>query len=98
MPLDLGDFPDIVITAFNVFNSLRDTYVPGEMPIYSGKDLTALPVLFDIYGIVHQDEKQFILKVLNILDKEAIEAYRKKLPGKGKKPILPDVTPGSRIK
>ena len=97
MPVELQDFPDIVIIAFEIFNSLRDTYIPSEIPIYSGKDLTSLPVLFDIYGIDTQRSKQFILKTINILDKEAIVAYQKKLPRKGKKPILPDVRGGSRI-
>lgn len=96
MPLELEDFPDIVQIAFDIFNTLRDCYIPGELPIYIGKDLTALPVLYDIYDIRDLDTKQFILKTINILDREAVIAYQKKLPKKGKKPILPDVKGGSR--
>lgn len=96
IPLDLGDFPEIVHIGMAIFNSLRDHYIPAEIPVYTGKDLTALPVLFDIYEITSTVDKEFILRIINILDREAVEAYKKKMPKPTKKPILPDIKGGGR--
>lgn len=97
MPLEMSDFPSIVSLGIHLFNQLRDHYIPGEMPIYSGKDLTALPVLFDIYEITSPIEKEFLLRVINILDTEAVTAARNKAK-KAIKPKVSDVKGGSRIK
>lgn len=103
IPLDLTDFPEIVAVAISIFNGLRDTFIPGEIPQYSGKDITGLPILFDIYEITDTFDKQLILRTINILDGAArltaqkeIERARKKAT-KGK-PSLPDVEGGSRVK
>lgn len=99
MPLDLGDFPPIVATTLSIYNSLRDTYIPGEIPTYNGKDLSSLPVLFDIFDITSKVEKQCIFRLLNIFDTEATIAARKRvekaLQKKPKGP--PSVKGGSRV-
>ncbi|AYJ73274.1 tail assembly chaperone [Proteus phage Stubb] len=59
--------------AFMIFNRLRDTYVPGQMPQYNGKDLSGLPVLFEIYGITDNVEKEEILDLITILDGAAVK-------------------------
>lgn len=94
MPLDLEDFPPIVSLGLTIFNKLSDRYIPGEIPVYSGKDLTALPVLFDIFEVTSQIEKEFILNVINILDKEAITLAHNKL--KKARSKTPAIKPGSR--
>lgn len=97
MPLDITDFPPIVSLGVALFNNLRDHYIPGEVPIYTGKDLTALPVLFDIYEVTSSTEKEFLLRVINILDTEAVKASQRKMK-KTNKPKVPDIKPGSRTK
>lgn len=94
MPLELDDFPPIVALGVTLFNQLRDTYIPGEIPHYSGKDLSALPVLFDIFDVTSSTDKQFLLRIINILDAEAVEAARRKTK---KKPRVPDIKGGSRV-
>jgi len=79
MPLELEDFPDIVGQGLQIFNDLRDTYVPGEYPCYNGKDLSSLEILYNIYEIHDVRERQIILRVINIFDNSAVIAARKKL-------------------
>lgn len=100
MPLDLNDFPPIVLLALNMFNQLRDVYIPGDFPTYIGKDLGALLTLLDIYEITQPRDKQLILKVINILDSAAVTAAKAKIEAvrKKNKPILPEARGGSRTK
>lgn len=81
MPPDLDDFPDYMIMGLDIFNCLPDTYSGGMEPIYTGKDLSALPTLYDIFGI-EKEEKMRIFKVIQFLDtrarKKAISDAKKK--------------------
>lgn len=99
IPLDLEDFPPIIGLSVNVFNQLRDVYIPGEIPVYTGKDLSALNVLLDIYEIHKASDKQMILKVINIFDAAAVKAAKTRIDAiRKKKPILPEARGGSRVK
>ena len=40
-------------------------------PIYSGKNLSALGVLFDTFEVSNAEDKQRILKVIQVLDTRA---------------------------
>lgn len=99
MPLELDDFPEIVTLTLHIYNSLRDTYIPGEIPTYNGKDLSALPVLFDVFDITSKTDKQFIFRLLNIFDTEATIAARKRVEkALNKKPKgPPSIKGGSRV-
>lgn len=66
MPPTLEDFPSYVHQAINLFNTLPDTYSGGMEPIFSGKDFSALPVLFEIYEVGKEDYK-YILDVIQQL-------------------------------
>ena len=88
--MELQDFPEIVQIALTVYNNLSDNYIPGDMPMYLGKDKSALPVIFDIYGVTGAD-KELVLQIINIFDTHAVEASRKKIEklrtkGRGKTP------------
>ncbi len=62
----------------NIYNSLVDCFIPGDFPIFIGKDKAALGVLFDIYGITDPIEKEFVLHIINIFDAKAVDAARKR--------------------
>jgi hypothetical protein len=88
IPPDFYDFPWYIRYAFDIFNYLPDKYMGGGMsaPIYAGKDITALPVLFEAYQVDNPVDKLKIIKSINILDararskaiKEANKASKKK--------------------
>lgn len=81
LPPDLHDFPSYVIVSLDIFNCLPDTYSGGMDPIYSGKNLSALGVLFDTFEVDNAEDKQRILKVIQVLDTRA----RKKAVADAKK-------------
>ena len=73
-PPGVEDFPDIVIDAINVFNSLGDRAYP-EIG-YMGKDYTNLPIWLDIYGI---EDRNLFFQILSKLDAHAIKYSQEKL-------------------
>jgi hypothetical protein len=77
MPPDYGDFPSYVHTAMEIFNSLPDTYSGGMSSVYAGKNISALPVLFEIFEVSNHN-KMKIFEVVSFLDnrarKQAIKA------------------------
>lgn len=85
MPLELDDFPDIVALSLAIYNNLRDSYIPGDMPHYIGKDILALPVLFDLYEITQKIDQQTILDIINIFDTAAVKASKARIDLAAKK-------------
>jgi len=75
-PPDWEDFPDVVILAMNIFNSMGDRVYP-EIG-YIGKDYTNFDFLIKYYGI-EEHTKEFIFELLLWLDSRAIEESQKKL-------------------
>ena len=73
-PPDTEDFPESVLTAINIFNSLGDR-VYGDVG-YVGKDLTNLDFLLDLYA-VQDHEKDWAFELLIFLDRRAIKASQK---------------------
>jgi hypothetical protein len=70
-PLDFNDFPSIVHTSFEIFNQLPDKFLPraeGGTPYYSGKEMTALPMLLDMHIITDTVDKLLVLEFINMLD------------------------------
>lgn len=66
IPPSIEDFPGYVHEAIEIFNTLPDTYSGGMEPVFSGKDLSALQVLFDVYRVEKEDYR-YILDVLRYL-------------------------------
>lgn len=84
MPMDMSDFPEIVHIAVTIYNNLMDCYIPGDIPMFIGKDKSSLQVLFDIYGVL-ESEKELVLQIINIFDTKAVEASRRRVEKLGKK-------------
>lgn len=70
IPPAYEDFPTEVHTAYKMFNDLPDNYTGGQMSIFSGKDYTALPVLFELYSVSSED-RLGIFRIINYLDSKA---------------------------
>lgn len=70
IPPDYSSFPVYVHVAMEIFNALPDTYSGGMSPMYTGKDISSLPVLFDLYLVdKHMQMKTF--EVIRFLDNRA---------------------------
>jgi|TARA_R110000744_G_scaffold80098_1_gene157219 hypothetical protein len=76
IPPEASDFPDIVITALNIYYSLGDRIYPDVG--YIGKDFTTLPILFKIHNIEDYEES-YIMELLLFLDGRTIEKSQKQL-------------------
>lgn len=78
-PPDFEDFPYLVQLSFSLYNMLSDTFIGGGMsdPIFIGKDLGALPVLFDAYEVESKSQRRDIITYIKFIDsklkKEAID-------------------------
>lgn len=66
IPPDASDFSMETLIAFDINSALRDIW-DGMSGSYFGKDLSTLPVLFDIYGITDKYEKLLYMNLLNIM-------------------------------
>ena len=65
-PPEIEDFPDSVLTALNIFNSLGARIYPDIG--YTGKDYTNLPIYLRWYEVEDED---YFLDILLHLDSEA---------------------------
>tara|TARA_R100000231_G_scaffold134204_1_gene107570 strand:- start:44 stop:373 length:330 start_codon:yes stop_codon:yes gene_type:complete len=75
-PPELEDFPIIVPTTLNIYNSLGSRIYPEVG--FVGKDYTTLDLLFKVYK-VQEHEKDFIYDILLALDAHHIEASQKSI-------------------
>lgn len=71
---------------------MQDTYMIPAMsaPIYTGKDINNLSVLFDIYAVPIED-RSLLLEMINIIDEGPIKKSRDaaiKQAKKGKRSAL----------
>lgn len=64
------ELPWYVKDAMDIFNSLPDTYTSGMTPLYIGKDLSSLEVMFNLYDI-DSDYRMLAFKVIRFLDSRA---------------------------
>jgi hypothetical protein len=67
-PPSAEDFPEVLIDAINIFNTLGDRAYP-EIG-YVGKDFTNLPILLEIYKV---DNVPLVMGALSKLDAHAIK-------------------------
>ena len=75
-PPDWEDFPEIVITSVNIFNSMGDRIFPDVG--YVGKDYTNFNFFLELYGI-EEHQKEYVSELILWLDSRAIEISQKKL-------------------
>jgi len=75
-PLDIEDFPELVLTALNLYHSLGDRIYPDIG--YIGKDFTNFNFLLNKFGIEkHQEE--YIFDIILWLDARQIKISQDKL-------------------
>ena len=82
-PPDMEDFPDSVGTAIQIYNSLGDRNYP-EIG-FTGKDFTNLDLLLDLYYINTKVEKDFIMELLLLIDKQQIKQSQDAIKAQYKK-------------
>ena len=70
-PDDWEDFPNIIVEAVNIYHSMGDR-IYGDVG-YVGKDFTNLNLLFDLYKIKTNIEKDWILEIILFLDARQIK-------------------------
>ncbi len=75
-PPEVEDFPDSVLTALNIFNSLGSRVYPDIG--YMGRDFTNLNKLYEIY-LVEKHEEDWLFELLLFLDDRAIEESQKRM-------------------
>ena len=68
IPLELNDFPPIVISALQTFRALGSRVYPDIG--YMGKDYTNLPQYIEVHGI---EDTELFLEILTDLDERAIK-------------------------
>lgn len=72
LPPNWDSFPWYVHTSMEIFNALPDTYSGGMSPVFTGKNYSSLPVMYDLY-LVGDEDKMKIFEVLRFLDNRARE-------------------------
>jgi hypothetical protein len=75
-PPEVEDFPDSILTALNIFNSLGARLYPDIG--YVGRDFTNLNKLYEIY-LVEKHEEDWLFELLLFLDDRAIEESQKRM-------------------
>tara|TARA_X000001382_G_C3163457_1_gene177029 strand:+ start:322 stop:645 length:324 start_codon:yes stop_codon:yes gene_type:complete len=75
-PSDWEDFPESVVTALNIYNSLGDRVFADVG--YTGKDYTNYDFLLKLYE-VEDHQKQWIHEVILFLESRGIEQSQKRL-------------------
>ena len=76
IPPDAEDFPDAVITALSIYNSLGNRVYPDIG--YVGKDYTNLELLYKFFYIEEKD-KDFIFEIILYLEGVEIEKSQRRL-------------------
>lgn len=77
MPVDASDLPYYVHLAYEIFGRLPDIRV-GMDAVFAGKDLTSLPVFFDVYEIDCPSDRKRILDSISLINNRAIRDSNKK--------------------
>lgn len=73
-PPGIEDFPEIVISALNIYNILGDRVYPDVG--FIGKDYTNLPILMEIYKI---DNIELLIEILSRLETRSIKKSQEHL-------------------
>ncbi len=91
-PLQFEELPFEAQLQVEIYNQMQDTYMLPAMsaPIYTGKDINNLTVLFPIYEVPVED-RALMLEFINIIDEGPIKKSRDaaiRQAKKGKKPTI----------
>lgn len=70
------DFPDIVVSCLNIFNSMGDRVYPDVG--YIGKDFVNFKFLLEQYKI-NKHQVDYVLEIILWLDSRAIEKSQKRI-------------------
>lgn len=85
LPLDIVDFPNIVLEAFDIHSRLGDRFATTELGLlFLGKDYTSLPLLFK-YMNINIDNEAIIFELIQFIDSKAIIKSNKNLQAAAKK-------------
>tara|TARA_X000001382_G_scaffold18024_1_gene11096 strand:- start:12026 stop:12379 length:354 start_codon:yes stop_codon:yes gene_type:complete len=76
IPPDIGDFPEIAVSALEVFANLGNRIYADVG--FTGKDYTNLPIYLQIYKVPKKDTELF-LEILLYLERYAIESSQDSL-------------------
>lgn len=87
MPIDAKDIDEFIWIGYAIYNDLSDSYIGGGMdvPLYVGKDLSALDTLLGIYNITEKEEKLTVLNTIKAVDSILIKDASKKAQKRAKK-------------
>lgn len=86
MPLDIYDFPPLVREAMEIFNRLGDKYTSTDLgPLYIGKDINTIQILFDIMDISCRADQKLILEIVQHLDNKIVKQAVSKMKQEAKK-------------
>lgn len=72
IPVDIGDFPDLVQTCLVVYSKLKDNWDP-TVGKYMGKDYNIVFQLFDLYGVDSYEERILLMDLMQIMDNTRIK-------------------------
>ena len=75
-PPEIEDFPESILTAINIYNSLGDRLYPDIG--FVGKDFTNLSLLYKNY-YVEEHEEDWIFELLLFLDSNNIKESQKRI-------------------
>ena len=75
-PPEIEDFPESIIRALNIFESLGVRVYPDVG--YVGRDYTNLDLLYNVY-FVEKHEEDWIFELLLFLDSRAIQESQKRM-------------------
>ena len=75
-PDELGDFPDSIIDALNIFHSMGNKVYP-EIGLI-GKDYSLKNTLFELYGI-EKHQEDWILELLLFLEGYTVDESQRQL-------------------
>tara|TARA_E500000318_G_scaffold42870_1_gene40891 strand:- start:435 stop:761 length:327 start_codon:yes stop_codon:yes gene_type:complete len=76
-PPEIEDFPQSVVTALNIYNSMGNRMYPDIG--YIGKDFTNINMLLKLYDVVHTVQIDWTLEILLYLDRRAIQESQKQI-------------------
>ena len=76
-PPELEDFPESIVTAMSIYNSLGNRMYPDIG--FIGKDFTNLSFLEELYGIKERAEKDWLFEIILFLDSRTISESQRKI-------------------
>lgn len=76
-PPEIEDFPQSVVTALNIYNSMGNRMYPDIG--YIGKDFTNINMLLSLYNVKDTIQVDWALELLLYLDRRTIQESQKQI-------------------